>query len=67
MLSPAVFLQVVQQEYTTRGATIGPDLLIEFESDHLSLELPSEGVTLEGGWKLFPLFNPMVRRVHIVG
>ena len=66
-MSHAVFLQVVQREYTAKGATVGPDLQIKFGSDLISLELPSEGVTLESGWKLVPLFNPMVRKVNIVG
>ena len=56
-----VFLQVVQQEYTAKDATIGPDLPVEFESEHISLELPSENKILNGGWRMLPLFHPRVR------
>ena len=54
-------MQAVQQEYTTKGAKIGPDLPIEFESDSISLKLPSNEGILDSGWRLIPLFHPMVR------
>ena len=53
-------LQVVQQEYTAKGATIGLDHVVEFESETISLQLPSEGITLEDGWKIVPIVHPMV-------
>ena len=57
------YLQIVQQQYTARGATSGPHLPVEFESDSISLEVPSEEVMLENGWKIFPLFHPVVRKL----
>ena len=57
-------LQVVQREYIARGATTGPDLPVEFESNSISLQLPTEGITLEDGWRIIPLFNPEVRNVN---
>ena len=43
------------------GATIGPDLPVKFESNSISLQLPTEGVILEDGWKIIPLFKPEVK------
>ena len=54
-----VILQAVQQEYTAKGATIGLDHVVEFESETISLQLPSEGITLENGWKIVPNIFPM--------
>lgn len=61
-----LLLQVIQQEYTSNGATIGPDLPVEFEYDSISLQLPSEEDILDGGWKIFPLIHPMVGEPKVV-
>jgi len=61
IITVTVILQKVRQEYTAKGATIGPDLKIEFQSSSISLQLPSEGVTLQDGWKIIPFFHPGVR------
>ena len=55
--------QVVQQEYTSKSATIGPDTRVEFESETISLQLPSEEEILKGGWRILPLFAPVVRKL----
>ena len=55
-------LQKIQHKYTDRRATIGPVLPVDFKSSSISLQLPSEEV-LDGGWKLFPLLNPEVRKL----
>lgn len=52
-------MQYVHNEYTARGAMIGADLHIEFESSKISLQLPSDGA-LKDGWKIVPLFDPRV-------
>ena len=57
------YLQIVQQQYSASGATSGPHLSVEFETDTISLEVPSEGVTLENGWRIFPLLSPVVRKL----
>ena len=54
--------QKIQQKYAARGATIGPDLPVEFESDRISLELPSEND--DDGWNVDPLFPPVVRKLY---
>ena len=56
-----VFLQLVRQKYTAEGATIGPNLQVEFQSNNISLELPSEEVILNDGWKIVSLIPPEVR------
>ena len=48
------------------GATIGQDLPVEFETNSISLQLPSNRVILEDGWIITPLFNPEVRDVLAV-
>ena len=55
-----VILQFVRQKYTAEGATIGPSLQVEFESNCISLELPSEEAVLNDGWKIIPLIPPEV-------
>lgn len=55
-----VFLQFVKHKYTAEGATIGPNLQVEFESNNISLELPSRELILNGGWKIIPLIPPEV-------
>lgn len=53
--------QNIQQKYAAKGATIGSDLPVEFESDSISLQLPSEGDILCDGWNIVPRFSPVVR------
>ena len=65
IITVTVILQKVKQEYTAKGATIGPDLRVEFESSSIALQLPSEGVTLEDGWKIVPMFHPVVRTYEV--
>ena len=55
-----MYSQVVKKDYSDKGATVGPDLPVEFEASKISLELSSKGVTLQEGWKILPLFNPEV-------
>ena len=61
-----VFLQMVQHTYTASGAaTCGHDegMLVEFESSSISLNLPTEGIILQNGWKILPQFHPAVKNV----
>ena len=55
--------QNIQQKYAAKGATIGSDLPVEFESDSISLQLPSEEDTRDDGWKIVTLFSPAVRKL----
>ena len=56
-----MYSQVVDKNYKDKGAKLEADLQVEFDSEasRISLELPSNGVTVKG-WKLLPLFNPEV-------
>ena len=62
----AIYLQSVHEKYTAIGATFGPSMSVEFESDSISLELPFKGVILENGWRIFSMVFPIVRNL-IVG
>jgi len=60
-----VFLQHVKQTYTARGATDHCDegMPVVFESSSISLDLPSDDVTLGDGWKILSYFLPTVKKV----
>ena len=58
-------LQYVREKYTAEGATVGPNLRVEFESKSISLELPSVDVILNDGWKIIPLIPPEVRKLSL--
>lgn len=58
-------LQYIREKYTAEGATVGPNLQVEFESKSISLELPSMDVILNGGWKIIPLIPPEVRKLSL--
>ena len=38
----------------------GPEQTVEFESSEIKLGIPTEGIELEGGWKVTPMLNPVV-------
>ena len=61
LLIMIVFYQFVRRKYIAEGATIGPNLQVVFESNSISLELPSRELILNGGWKIVPLVPPEVR------
>ena len=50
----------MQNHYESKGGIEGPDLLIEFESNEIKLDIPMEGITIDGGWKITPHMNPVV-------
>ena len=50
----------MQKHYESKEAIEGPDLLFEFESNEIKLDIPIEGVTIDGGWKLTPHIEPVV-------
>ena len=40
-------------------------MLIEFDSERVSLDIPTTGITTEGDtWKIIPLFPPEVKLVY---
>ena len=50
----------MKKDYKKYNAVAGPDLLVEFESQEIKLDIPREGITLEGGWKITPQITPVV-------
>ena len=48
----------MKQEYSE--AVPGPDQPVDFESDQIELDIPDDGVSLQGGWIITPLTTPVV-------
>jgi len=48
-----------------RDATVGPDLEFEFESDYISVDIPSDGAMRES-WSIVPLTPPVVRIIKLL-
>ena len=51
----------MKKDYKKKKAVAGTDQLVEFESNEIKLDIPKEGITLEGGWKITPQMAPVVR------
>ena len=61
LLIHAHVLQVVKKEYRQeQHALPGPDQPVDFESDQIEVDIPLDGVTLDGGWVITPLTAPVV-------
>ena len=56
-----MFIQVLTKEYKEMNAEPGPDLLVEFEGDMITLKTPKEDTTVQNGWSICPLSHPGVR------
>ena len=53
-------LQAIQHQYSKLAAISGPDFMVQFENDIISLVIPEDGVCLENGWTIKPLVPPVV-------
>jgi hypothetical protein len=51
---------VVKDLYEKKGAILGVEHLVEFEGESITVGIPEEGTTIKG-WKITPLFPPVVR------
>ena len=52
-------MQVISEYYRRKGAEGGPDKLIEFKSEKVTLDIQKDGITTKDNtWKLFPLTYP---------
>ena len=49
----------MKEEYQKKQAQSGHTQPIDFESDQITLDIPMTGVT-SNGWKISPLFPPVV-------
>ena len=52
-------LQVIQERYSGLDMISGPDFEIQFEEDTIYLQIPSNGLDLNG-WEIRPLGPPSV-------
>ena len=50
----------MKEDYEKSKAVEGPNQLVEFVSDKIELDIPEEGIALEGGWKITPQIAPVV-------
>ena len=46
-------------KYEEKGAILGLQQPVEFESDTISLDIPLEGIAIKG-WEITPLMRPVV-------
>ena len=51
-------LQALREFYSREEAEPGPYLEVAFDRDEVALEVEEDGVTLDNGWSLVPLFCP---------
>ena len=50
---------MIRRHYQQQNAEPGPDKLIDFECESISLDIPKEGITtMDEIWKIFPLTYP---------
>ena len=50
----------MKKEYKGKEAQLDSELVVEFESDRITIDVPLEGTDVEGGWKILPLAPPVV-------
>ena len=55
-----IWLQAIEDKYSSLGATHGPGFEVQFESDTIRLAIDDDGVCLHNGWKITPLMAPVV-------
>ena len=55
-----IWLQAIEDKYSSLGATHGPGFEVQFEGDTIRLAIDDDGVCLHNGWKITPLMAPVV-------
>lgn len=40
------------------------EMAVEFEEDQIELDIPMEGITTKGGWKIIPHMPPVVWELY---
>ena len=54
-------IQAVEEFYTrTSHVREDTEMSLGFDGENISLSVPREGVTLKSGWKIIPLYDPIV-------
>ena len=58
-------MQVIKNYYLRQNAEVGPDRLVEFDTERIHLDIPKKGIATEDDiWKIIPLvFPPQVINV----
>ena len=54
--------QVIQERYSNLDTISGPDFEVQFEEDTICLEIPRDGLQLNG-WEIRPLVPPVVSSI----
>ena len=53
-------MQVIAEHYQNSGFEFGADQPLEFESNLISLDIPTMGIDTDNGWRIVPLSPPQV-------
>ena len=54
--------QAIQERYSNLDIISGPDFEVQFEEDTICLEIPGDGLRLNG-WEIRPLVPPAVSSI----
>ena len=54
--------QVIHERYSNLDTISGPDFEVQFEGDTICLEIPRDGLQLNG-WEIRPLVPPVVSSI----
>ena len=54
------WLQAVDAKYTEAAAKVGPNQMVTFEGDEITLDITAEGIDLKNGWTITPYTHPGV-------
>ena len=61
-MSASILFQIVKKYFCEeRKAVAGPFLIVEFESEQISLAFPDDERIVSGDWTVEPLTPPVVR------
>ena len=55
----------MERFYSDKGAEAGPYLVVNFDADEVSLDIPMDGITLPSGWSIQPMVYPTKVRIQV--
>ena len=58
-INGSIVIQSIMMKYKCNDYVLGPTMPLEFESDTIRIDIPNEGICVEG-WKIIPLTPPIV-------
>ena len=50
----------MKREYERKDAELDSEMVIEFESDEIKVDVPLDDTSVKGGWKIAPNTPPIV-------